>query len=371
MLALGKRTVTGVLSAGGRQFQDWSAAYRMFEMGRIRQTYDDWGHPHLEKMVLKTGTRELRALLQQYTVHPFDEPLGVFFAQARIYDAGDRRFLAVDPYWNAYNRILWQNPFGLLIPDIYAIRQSENLYAYVLNNPLRYVDFSGMLLQIVGMETDRIAAEIIGTYKAEMERLLNMLTSDTIVINADGTVEITERVRRPELRHGTDLIRRVVENATYTAQIILNDIAGYFVETRSRAFYSMYTTGRKISGFGSGSTIYFDPFGCIAVPTVGTDRVVRMESVPMHIALAHELIEAERAMRGVWIQKGNDEGFYFSHRYRVGIRREILGIKFFEYETEVTSRHELAVIGLRFNRSGDITENAIRREQGEPLRGAY
>lgn len=39
LLALGKRTVTGMLSAGGRQFEDWSAAYRLFEQKRIdRQT---------------------------------------------------------------------------------------------------------------------------------------------------------------------------------------------------------------------------------------------------------------------------------------------------------------------------------------------
>lgn len=35
-LALGKHTITGMLSAGGKQFQDWSATYRMFEKGRIK-----------------------------------------------------------------------------------------------------------------------------------------------------------------------------------------------------------------------------------------------------------------------------------------------------------------------------------------------
>ena len=38
MLTLGKRTVTGMLSAGGKQFQDWSATYRLFEKERIKQT---------------------------------------------------------------------------------------------------------------------------------------------------------------------------------------------------------------------------------------------------------------------------------------------------------------------------------------------
>ena len=37
LLALGKHTITGMLSAGGRQFQDWSAAYRLFENERFEQ----------------------------------------------------------------------------------------------------------------------------------------------------------------------------------------------------------------------------------------------------------------------------------------------------------------------------------------------
>ena len=37
LLALGKRTITGILSAGGKLFQDWSATYRLFEKERIKQ----------------------------------------------------------------------------------------------------------------------------------------------------------------------------------------------------------------------------------------------------------------------------------------------------------------------------------------------
>ncbi|HUF45510.1 MAG TPA: transposase, partial [Aestuariivirgaceae bacterium] len=35
LLCLGRRTVTGLLSTGGLQFQDWSAAYRLFSRGRL------------------------------------------------------------------------------------------------------------------------------------------------------------------------------------------------------------------------------------------------------------------------------------------------------------------------------------------------
>jgi len=36
-LALGEHTITGLLRTGGRQFEDWSAAYRLFGMERIKQ----------------------------------------------------------------------------------------------------------------------------------------------------------------------------------------------------------------------------------------------------------------------------------------------------------------------------------------------
>ena len=37
LLTLGKRTITGILSAGGKSFQDWSATYRLFGKERIKQ----------------------------------------------------------------------------------------------------------------------------------------------------------------------------------------------------------------------------------------------------------------------------------------------------------------------------------------------
>jgi RHS repeat-associated protein len=55
--------------------------------------YDAWGSP--------SGNLEFAS----YTGHRYDEILGVYFAQARMYDAADKRFLASDPIWNAYNRI--------------------------------------------------------------------------------------------------------------------------------------------------------------------------------------------------------------------------------------------------------------------------
>ena len=52
--------------------------------------------------------------------------------------------ISPDPHWNAYNRIYGDDP-SRIIPDIYAMRQSANLYAYVMSNPIRFTDPTGNL----------------------------------------------------------------------------------------------------------------------------------------------------------------------------------------------------------------------------------
>ena len=64
------------------------------------------------------GQRELD-LVTEYTVHPYDAVLGMYYARARMLDTGDRRFMAVDPV---------KGSIGL--PQILM------QYIYCLNNPL-------------------------------------------------------------------------------------------------------------------------------------------------------------------------------------------------------------------------------------------
>ena len=87
-------------------------------------SYDDWGAP-TAKAIIRMGARELD-LVTQYTVHPFDQVLALYFAQARMYDAADRRWLSLD-----------------IINGNITYTQSLNRYIYVLNNPLKFVDANG------------------------------------------------------------------------------------------------------------------------------------------------------------------------------------------------------------------------------------
>lgn len=89
--------------------------------GNVRSSteYDPWGSP-LNTALFSIGGREID-LVRSYTGHSYDEVLGVYFAQLRMYDAQNKRFLAIDPVGSGLN---W--------------------YAYVDGNPLLYIDPLGL-----------------------------------------------------------------------------------------------------------------------------------------------------------------------------------------------------------------------------------
>jgi RHS repeat-associated protein len=63
----------------------------------------------------------------QYTTHPLDPVLNVYLAQARMYDAVERRFMAADPLKGSITN---------------SATQAQ--YTYCLNSPLVYTDIFGL-----------------------------------------------------------------------------------------------------------------------------------------------------------------------------------------------------------------------------------
>jgi RHS repeat-associated protein len=99
---------------------------------RVAHTHlDEWGNIH--ERVMPTFDGNHVNILNTFTNHTFDNVLGIYHAQARVYDPSNRRFLSPDPHWGAHNRN----------SSLSAIQQSANLYSYVLNNPLKYTDPTG------------------------------------------------------------------------------------------------------------------------------------------------------------------------------------------------------------------------------------
>lgn len=92
----------------------------------------------------------------RYCGEYLDLETNTYYLRARNYDPTTGRFLSEDTHWNPSNMIYgdypvrnsnYQDPLGLntytYVPDIYAIRQSSNLYVYCGNNPLMFIDPTG------------------------------------------------------------------------------------------------------------------------------------------------------------------------------------------------------------------------------------
>ncbi len=90
----------------------------------IEQTlaFDPWG------MRLNVGdSSQVNSVTNRgYTGHEMDDEVGLINMNARVYDPYLGRFMSADP----------------VLPDAFDM-QSFNRYAYVLNNPLKYVDPTG------------------------------------------------------------------------------------------------------------------------------------------------------------------------------------------------------------------------------------
>jgi RHS repeat-associated protein len=119
--------------------------------------YDPWGIP-TNKATVMLGLRDVD-LVAEFTGHPFDHVLGMYFAEARMYDAGDRRFAAADPM------------FG----DV-ADPTSLNPYVYVLDNPLKWVDPLGLEKAVVSLMGSNLSATVDTDSMDSVIEMLNVFT---------------------------------------------------------------------------------------------------------------------------------------------------------------------------------------------------
>ena len=90
-------------------------------------TYDEWGKP-IKISPMNIGGESWK--FTEYTVHPYDPLLGVYYAKARMYDPANSRMLSVDPVKGTIS-----NP------------QTMNQYIYCLDNPINYIDPAGLFME--------------------------------------------------------------------------------------------------------------------------------------------------------------------------------------------------------------------------------
>jgi len=95
-----------------------------------------------------------------YTGYSFDEVADTYFAQARQYDPSSARFISADTHWDSTNMLYGDTNYAL--PDTNAIKQSGNLYSYVMADPLKHVDRLGMFESEVHIDLTREWAGSVG-----------------------------------------------------------------------------------------------------------------------------------------------------------------------------------------------------------------
>jgi RHS repeat-associated protein len=83
----------------------------------------------------------------RYCGEYLDLETNTYYLRARNYNTATGRFLSEDTHWNPGNMIYGDDPLQLnaytYAPDIYSILQSNNLYAFCMNNPLMFFDSTG------------------------------------------------------------------------------------------------------------------------------------------------------------------------------------------------------------------------------------
>jgi len=187
---------------------------------------------------------------------------------------------------------------------------------------------------------------------------LQSLTDHRLRVNAEGIVYIAYYATSDfQFAHGNALISRLIASK-HVVTIMLSTGTG-------ENFFAFDLTYASTPGVGTGGTIFFDPTSREYTYSVLRSFSTR-ERMPVNMVLAHELIHADRATRGVIIPLDQTEnitirvprGTFNPARLRSPMR----------YVTRTVLLEEWATIGLGHNVAGDITENMIRREHSLPRR---
>ena len=274
----------------------------------------------------------------RYCGEYFDYESGLIYLRARYYDPALGRFTQEDP-----------------------AKDGGNWYIYAGNNPIKFIDPSGLRLILKG--TGGEVSKIWGAIK-------DMSADDIELVqqkDANGNlIDSYEVFLRGEVngicQNGTNLVRKII-NSDKTSTVQITNGVNYEQDVNP---------ANAINGKGSDTEVYFNPDSNPDILTKDpvTGNVAGAKR-PAFIGLAHELIHAERSMRG----KAIDYSEMADYKYQTSRTKWTWGPLWgydYTYTTENVPKEELATVGLGYNNWwGDITENMIRAEHGLRLRGAY
>ena len=268
----------------------------------------------------------------------FDTETGTIYLRARYYQASIGRFISRDSYAGKNT-----DPLSL------------NLYTYCYSNPIIYMDPSGHVIILSGTEHE----------KNDILQNLQELTDHNLGYDDSGNIIIMPTVyNEVKYTKGNELLSRMIGS---THAVTIETVHG----TTGNSYLVNNSNDAADENIGSGGTVKFNPNPTkdVLIKTVDPNTGnVTAKKRPEYIGLVHELIHADRSMRGRNLRL--NKGYYIyqvsasSHHFWGDVVTK--GMK-----RQNVYQEELATSGLKYFKKGDITENDIRREHGLNLRGAY
>ena len=211
------------------------------QYGRVtaRVDYTDWGE--VRKYTDITVDQGFRRLLPEitYATHEYDDVLNQFYAKARMYDAENKRFTAIDPILD---------PAGYDISSYVADPMQLVQYLYVKDNPIRYTDSLGLVNESVSNWVQEKLYDISDYFRQKV---------------GDVTKHLTNPVRAMDLEMGiiASILMSAGDSASAILQVLINSGRYMTGQLPSMAYFESYLhTKNQVNQYFEDRAAYTDSY---------------------------------------------------------------------------------------------------------------
>jgi len=239
--------------------------------------------------------------------------------------------------WDIYLRARYYNPKTGRFKTEDPIGDGPNWYTYCVNSPIRYIDPSGLVIAFIGTEGE------IEQALAELQRL----TDDELVL-VDGIVKISKKNENPTRPGGTELVRGIIASKKICGIQVRNNH-----EWGNHCISDPATATLIDNGAVKNSKQNVWSNALVTISYAQDLSGTGAADLPMFLVLGHELIHADRAMKGV-AYDGTETAQYVDSNnvWRTAKIEELMVCGFWNVHPQSKAPKQV------------ITENSLRKENG-------